>query len=119
MSWEISHTAEAWDQFYLKLCDQPKEWLVAAAAIDAANKQDELDHQFSTACFDCEIDDNNIDAIPDWQINHDKAKRKLEQLSLQELIDICYAATERHRTCSNGGHTFYIDESGFYGITLT
>lgn len=120
MAWEISHSFEAWGAFYKGLCDQPIDWLREADATCQADRQEQLDKLFWDACWTLDIDDDTIDAIPDWQSNYKKAldQQILRGDDKQSLIDRCYAWTERNRTCSNGGFEFYVDEGGYYSICL-
>ena len=118
MAWEISHTADAWGTAYENLCDKPINWLAEALATDKANQQEKLNKLFWDACWTLDIDDSNIDAIPDWQTDYQNALDQFAAMNKQFLVDGCFAAIERNQTCSNGGWEFYVDEGGHFRVEV-
>ena len=119
MTWEISHTVEAWECHRRGLEAQTEQWLREAIATCEADRQDTLDRQFRDACWELDINDDTIDAVPDWQWTYDRALKRLEsELDVRDLVDECMRWTEINNSCSNGGSEFYVDGGGYYSITL-
>jgi len=118
MTWEISHTADAWSNVYKNLQDKKQEWLAKACATCVADRQDELNKAFWDACWDLEIDDDNIDAVPDWQWSYERALAGYSEWDQEVLADEAFQWIERNNTCDNGGFNFYIDDGGFYAVPV-
>jgi hypothetical protein len=101
MSWEISHTENAWENVRERL--SLKKWIVpmrnALVLDDVAKWRDNADDERSEAQV---IKQGN--AIY-RRCNH------------EQLVNETMARIEDHRTCSNGGHKFYLDRQGWYSVS--
>lgn len=101
MSWEISHTADAWDNVEQRLA--LKKWIVPmrrALVIDdvAKWKTDEEDRR------------------PEFQVIK-VATAVYRDYAHQRLVEETMNRIQDHRTCSNGGHEFYLDREGWYSVS--
>jgi len=117
MSWEISHSAEAWSNAYANLEDKTQKWLAEACATVAADRQESLDKTFWDACWDLGIDDSNIDNVPNWRWSYDRALSQLADVPHDVLVDEAFRYIEANNTCDNGGFNFYVDTGGFYTVS--
>lgn len=91
MSWEISHTTEAWENVRSRL--SLKKWKPDLAK--ALNSDDEAKHE--------EDETHEI-----------KSVRFYSLLPQDVLVDAVMDRIEEHRTCDNGGFEFYLDREGWY-----
>lgn len=101
MSWEISHTADAWENVRERL--SLKKWIAPmrrALTIDDVAK------------WKTDDDDPRYEAKV---IREGHAKYKA--YSHQQLVEETMARIEDHRTCSNGGFEFYLDREGWYSVS--
>jgi hypothetical protein len=101
LSWEISHTQEAWENVRERL--SLKKWIVPmrrALVIDdvAKWKTDEEDQRFEQQVIEV-------------------GEAKYKNCSHQQLVEVTMLRIEDHRTCSNGGHEFYLDREGWYSVS--
>ena len=118
MAWEISHGPEAWGNAYMNLQNKPAEWLAEACATVAADRQQELDNAFWDACWRRDVDDENINNVPDWQWSYNRALDRLHDCPHHVLVDHAMQCIEINNTCDNGGFNFYIDNGGFYTVSV-
>ncbi len=101
MSWEISHTREAWENVRERL--SLKKWIAPmrkALVIDDVAKW--------------KTDEDN--RSPEFQVIK-VAEARYKQFSHQQLVEETMARIEDHRTCSNGGFEFYLDREGWYSVS--
>lgn len=101
MSWEISHTQQAWYNVRSRL--GLKKWIVPmrrALVIDdvAKWKTDEDDQR------------------PEAQVIKE-GETKYKTYAHPQLVEETMLRIEDHRTCSNGGHEFYLDREGWYSVS--
>lgn len=100
MTWEISHSADAWEQARENLNRWTRRDLMAALAYNDFLQEEELVTSTEIAAFEAERLDY-YRGIP-----------------FQDLIDRCIAVIESHNSCTNGGHEFYISEDGHWTVSV-
>lgn len=115
MSWEISHSVEAWKAFLRGLEAQSKEWLAEACATCTADAAEKTDNEAESEAFD---NDEEFESDFDWQYMYKRELADLMQFEHDTLVDLAYRWCEENHTCSNGGFDFYVDEGGYYSICL-
>ena len=99
MAWEISHSQEAWDNVRSNLEHWSCERLIDALADDAFEEQEEAGHEGAQAA----------------DVLHDD----LADAHQCDLVEMAMASIATQRTCSNGGHEFYIDRKGIDRVSVT
>jgi len=91
MSWEISHSVEAWESVRKRL--SLKKWI--------PHMRTALENR----AFD------SVEGLNDPQFKVEV--KRIKALSHQDLVDETMAVIEEHNTCSSGGHEFYLDAEGY------
>lgn len=99
MAWEISHTQEAWDNARHNLGLWDRDKLIQALSDDAFELAEQGDHT------------DPADAAA-------ALEELLEDTPRDLLVDLCMTTIEDHRTCSNGGHSFWIDREGYHTVMV-
>ena len=97
MAWEISHSPISWILVRANLRAWRKGWLVSALC----------DVQYIEA------------ERADTEYDQDTYKSTIIGLDTETLVDLCLDAIEKHNTCSNGGHEFYIDPEGYHTVPVS
>lgn len=99
MAWEISHSQEAWDnaRHNLGLWDADK---LREALTDDAFELAEQGGHTDPADAAAALAELLVDTPQDL------------------LVDLCMTTIEDHRTCCNGGHSFWIDREGFHTVPV-
>ncbi len=107
MAWEISHSPEAWDNAARNLATWDREQLIEALTDDAFEEQEEAGSDNPQLAADTlrELLEN-ADGFGNALVAHDT------------LVDMALRTIERHNTCSNGGHDFWIDRQGFHTVPV-
>lgn len=104
MAWEISITAEGWQDIYDAL--HSDKWNVNA---------------LSNALADDDFEDaehNSDNPIEPTQEYWDKQKAKYSALPKDVLADEAYSRVERNNTCDNGAFNYWIDRQGYHKVEL-
>lgn len=95
-AWGWSHTQEAYDYAQAALL----EW-------------DPAELRF--AIVEDESEDYIGEDLESFRLNR---LEELRDLPTDILAAKAWEIAEKHQTCSNGGHTLYVDRNGWYGIDL-
>jgi len=98
MAWEISHSAEAWDNARANLEAMGSERIINALA----------DEAYHDAC----------EADADGERAADECRARLASLPLDILVDAAMGSIRRHNTCDSGGHKFWIDRQGYHTVSV-
>lgn len=100
MAWEISITAEGWQQIRNKLDDCDQASLVEAITDDTFERVYEHagEHHAKRAA--------------------DAERQRLEELPHDILADRAYELIEQNNTCDNGGFGYWIDREGYHKVWL-
>ena len=112
MSWEISHTPQAWTNVRQRLSF--KKWekiLPEALAIDDTAKAEEIEQAYEKAVLHAEDTGEAAPTKPEF-VAH--AAAHYAKLGHQTCVDLIMERIEEHRTCDNGGFNFYLDRKGWY-----
>lgn len=124
MTWEISHTEDAWAAFERGLYAQDEKWLAEAVATSFADRVEQKVKEIEDSLWSDDMA-HLIEVSTDWQKCYQDA---LEDLSPKEgmmfattkdeLVEMAMDECRHWNSCSNGGFAFYIDREGYYEITL-
>ncbi len=99
MAWEISHTPEAWENARNNLeYLWNRKQIIDALADDAFEAQEEA----------------GFETGPDAA---DVLRDLLSDTPQDLLIDMAMSSISLHNTCTNGGHSFYIDRQGLHTVS--
>jgi len=101
MAWEISITAEGWQEIRDELERWEDEDLIAAICDDK---------------FEAVYEKAGQDRA---QLAFDAEKQRLENLPHDLLVDRAFELVEQTNTCENGGFGYWIDREGFHVVWLT
>jgi hypothetical protein len=99
MAWEISHSQEAFDNARHNLALWDRDKLIDALSDDAFELAEQGGHSDPADAAQAVLE-------------------LLEDTPQDLLVDICMTTIEDHRTCSNGGHDFWIDREGFHTVPV-
>ena len=100
MAWEISITAEGWQEIREKLDDWDRASLIAAITDDTFERVEKLAGQHHA------------------QRAADAERKRLEELPHDVLADRAYELIEANNTCDNGGFAYWIDREGYHKVWL-
>lgn len=100
MAWEISISAEGWQQLRDRLDDWDRASLIEAITDDTFERVDEQagDHHAKRAA--------------------DAEQLRLERLTHDVLADRAYELIEANNTCDNGGCDYWVDKEGNHKVWL-
>ena len=102
MSWNISITAEGWEDIRLELGQWPTERLIEA--LDQAvwcAEYDRLHEQGELSEDECTMRADEAESDTQWlEFRHD------------ELVDVAVRFIRENNTCDNGGNGYYVDSEG-------
>ena len=100
MAWEISISAEGWQQLRDKLDDWDRASLIEAITDDTFERvyQHAGEHHAQRAA--------------------DAERKRLEDLPHDVLADRAYELIEQNCTCDNGGFAYWIDREGYHKVVL-
>ncbi|HQZ67279.1 MAG TPA: hypothetical protein PLY87_19450 [Planctomycetaceae bacterium] len=100
MAWEISITADGWQEIREKLDNRGRASLIAAITDDTFERVEKLDGQLAAK----------------------KAKsaerKRIKDLPHDVLADRAYELIEQTNTCDNGGFGYWIDREGYHKVWL-
>ena len=100
MAWEISITAEGWQEIRQQLGNWNKEDLIEAICDDRFEMvYEQAGHDHAQRAFDAE-------------------KKRLETLPHDVLVDRAFELVEQTHTCENGGYAYWVDREGFHIVWL-
>ena len=99
MAWEISHSVEAWDNARRNLGEWDRERLILAITDDAFEAAEQRE------------DGDPMQAA-------DSVRELIGELPHDLLVDRAVELIEEHRTCDNGGFSFWIDREGFHTVSV-
>lgn len=103
MAWEISITAEGWQEIYDALhSDAFTEEQLRSALADDDYEAWEQDHDEGSE-----------------EPNFDVLKARYANLYHDTLADLAYERVEQHNTCDNGGFAYWIDRQGYHTVNLS
>lgn len=102
MSWQISHTPEAWDNVRHNLMHHWEAQELVDALADAA--------------YETAPDGDGSQALHDMQL---KLGIYLRNDDMATLADLCLEEIAKHNLCSNGGHEFFIDPEGWHKVSCS
>lgn len=100
MAWEISITAEGWQQIRDKLDDWDRAALIAAITDDTFERVEQIAGQQHA------------------QRAADAERKRLEGLPQDVLADRCFELIEANNLCDAGGFAFWIDREGYHKVRL-
>jgi len=100
MAWEISITAEGWQEIREKLDEWDRASLIAAITDDTFEGIEQKAGQ------------NHAQRAADAE------RKRLEDLPHDVLADRAYELIEQTNTCDNGGFGYWIDREGFHKVWL-
>jgi len=100
MAWEISITAEGWQQIRDKLDDWDRAALIAAITDDTFERVGQVAGQHHA------------------QRAADAERKRLDDLPHDVLADRAFELIEANNTCDNGGFGYWIDREGFHKVWL-
>jgi hypothetical protein len=100
MAWEISITAEGWQEIREKLDDWDRASLIAAITDDTFERVEKLAGQHHA------------------QRAADSERKRIEELPHDILSDRAYELIEANNTCDNGGFAYWIDREGYHKVWL-
>ena len=100
MAWEISITAEGWQQIRDKLDDWDRAALIAAITDDTFERVEQVAGQHHA------------------QRAADAERKRLEHLPHDVLADHVYELIEQTNTCDNGGFGYWVDRGGYHKVWL-
>ena len=100
MAWEISMTAEGWQQLRDRLDDWDRASLIDAITDDTFERvyAQAGDHHAKRAA--------------------DAERKRLEDLPHDVLADRAYELIEQNNTCDNGGFAYWVDREGYHKVVL-
>ncbi|MEZ6131182.1 MAG: hypothetical protein R3C59_21115 [Planctomycetaceae bacterium] len=100
MAWEISITAEGWQQIRDKLDDWDRAALIAAITDDTFERVEQVaGHQHAQRAADAE-------------------RKRLEDLPQEVLADRAFELIEQNNLCDNGGFGYWVDRGGYHKVWL-
>lgn len=100
MAWEISISAEGWQQLRDRLDDWDRASLIEALTDDTFERvYAQADERHAKRAADAE-------------------RRRLEGLPHDVLVDRAYELIEANNTCDNGGFGYWIDREGYHKVWL-
>ncbi len=100
MAWEISITAEGWQEIREKLDDWDRASLVSAITDDTFERVEKLaDQHHAKRAAAAE-------------------RKRLEELPHDVLADKAFELIEANNTCDNGGFGYWIDREGYHKVWL-
>jgi len=100
MAWEISITAEGWQEIRDELEQWEPDDLIEAICDDRFEMvYEKAGHDHAQRAFDAE-------------------KKRLEGLPHDILVDRAFELLEQTNTCENGGYAYWIDREGFHVVWL-
>jgi hypothetical protein len=100
MAWEISITADGWQEIRDKLDDWDRASLIAAITEDTFERvEHKADQHHAKRAADAE-------------------RKRLEDLPHDVLADRAYELIEANNTCDNGGFGYWIDREGYHKVWL-
>lgn len=103
MAWDISITAEGWNDIYNACHELDKDRLINAIADNYFEKLEEQGFAYN---------ESNKRAL--------KLRYKLDQYCAQDtLADTAYSLIKSNNTCDNGGYAYWIDKKGYHKVYLT
>ena len=100
MTWEISHTAEAWQNAQHNLFHMDRENLIAAITDD---KFEYVEH---------------VGSIENASRAANALRERIKELPQEALVDLALENIHEHMNCSNGGWEFYIDREGYWTVSI-
>ena len=100
MAWEISITAEGWQEIREKLDDWSRESLIDAIADDKF----ELVYE--------KADQHHAERAANAE------RKRLAGLPHDILADRAFELVEQNNTCDNGGWNYWIDREGYHKVQL-
>lgn len=100
MAWEISITAEGWQQIRDKLDDWDRASLIAAIADDT----------FELVCE--KAGEHHAQRAADAE------RQRIENLPHDALADRAYELVEENNLCDAGGYGCWIDREGYHKVWL-
>ena len=101
MVWEISITAEGWQEIEERLNVMSKKDLVAALA----------DDDYEAWEYD-ETGPNDVDTV------YAGFKARYSDLAQDTLAYIAYERVQLNNTCDNGGWAYWIDRKGYHTVKM-
>ena len=105
MAWEISHTAQAWANVRARLTRTWKRKELIDALCDDLFESVEADSG-----------DEGCRTASDAALI---LRRELSGAPHDALVQSVMDAIERHNTCDNGGHRFWIDRKGYHTVSCS
>ncbi|MCB9951403.1 MAG: hypothetical protein H6824_10520 [Planctomycetaceae bacterium] len=100
MAWEISITAEGWQQIRDKLDDWDRAALIAAITEDTFERVEQVaGHHHAQRAANAE-------------------RKRLEDLPQEVLADRAYELIEKNNLCDNGGFGYWVDRGGYHKVWL-
>ncbi|MEW4454518.1 hypothetical protein AB1L30_17715 [Bremerella sp. JC817] len=100
MAWEISITAEGWQQIRDKLDDWDRASLIAAITNDTFERVEQVAGQYHA------------------QRAADAERKRLENLTHDVLADRAFELIEQNNLCDAGGFGYWVDREGFHKVWL-
>ena len=100
MAWEISITAEGWQEIRAKLDHWDRAALIAAITDDTFERVEQVAGQYHA------------------QRAADAERKRLEDLPHDVLADRAYELIEANNTCDNGGFGYWVDREGYHKVWL-
>ena len=115
MTWEISMSAEGWQDFERGLFEQTFDWLREACATCVADGKEANAKELNGEHWD---DDDWEDIEVDWEKEYNEAYNERVNLPHDRLVDEAMRWAKDNNSCSNGGWDIYVDAGGYFKITL-
>ena len=100
MAWEISITAEGWQEIRDKLDDWDRASLIAAITDDTFERVEQVAGQHHA------------------QRAADAERKRLADLPREVLADRCFELIEANNLCDAGGFAYWIDREGNHKVWL-
>lgn len=100
MAWEISITAEGWQEIRDKLDDWNRASLIAAITDDTFERVEQIAGQHHA------------------QRAADAERKRLEDCPHDVLADRAFESVEQTNTCDNGGFGYWVDREGYHKVWL-
>jgi hypothetical protein len=100
MAWEISISAEGWQEIRAKLDQWDRAALIAAITDDTFERVEQIAGQHHAE-----------------RAANAEGKRH-EQLPHDVLADRAYELIEQNNTCENGGYGYWVDREGYHKVWL-